>query len=172
MGDLKPQPPLPDIVCSTPPAFCEPTPPQFLRKTLLLAVREGFERLTLRPGEVVGCGYDMVGLYHGEEFGIVGPTEAVAQEIPAILDDLGQPAGTPNSSGRSGQGHVNGCETGEFVFQIGPGSVRVTYRVRWERGLVAELEITVPPATETVAKAAGHELRAQARAVWGDDTEA
>lgn len=162
------EPQLPPDVCSTPPRFWEPTPPQFLRWTLLLAVRDGIERIIFRASKPEGW-YNVVGLCGNEEFGMIPPETAVVQGIPAALDGLGYPDGTAGSSRRPGQGHADGIESGEFVFQVGPGSVRGAYRVRWERKVVAELEITVPLVGEAVARAARHELREHRRAIWGDD---
>ncbi len=138
------------IVTSAPPLYLlEKTPPEFVRFTLLLAVRDGFDRITLRPSEVW---YDMFGRYNGEEFGIIGPTTETAQELPAIIASLGgvQPLKQRASSG-------------EFAFPVGTDSVRGTYRVRWEKGIVAELEIDLPIVDKAVAEAAGHDLRESAR---------
>ena len=137
-----------------PPKFWEPTPPEFLRHTLLLAVRDGFERITLRTGDIEGW-YDMVGLYRGEEFGIIPPTTAVVQAIPAILDGLGHPAELRGCHGESSRGTptvVSRASSCSRSVQARLGA----YCVHWERGIVAELEIIVPLATEAITEAARH----------------
>jgi hypothetical protein len=164
------EPQLSESVCSTPPYFPKLTPAEFLRFTLSMAIRDGFERITVRPGEIEG-GYDMVGLYRGEEFGIVGPSAEAAQEFPAILAGLGQPACDPDEPRRSVQGHADGCASGEFVLPVGSSSVRGDYRVRWERGVVAELEVNLPLATEAVAADARRDMREVVRSAERREAE-
>jgi hypothetical protein len=159
MSVPEPEPQLPatdlegSSITSAPPLYLlEKTPQEFVRFNLLLAVRDGFDRITLRQNDI--C-YDMFGRYNGEEFGIIGPTIEIAQEFPAILASLG---------GVQPLKQRDGSESGEFVFPVGHDSVRGTYRVRWDKGMVAELEIDLPIVERTVAEAAGHDLRESARA--------
>jgi hypothetical protein len=162
IGDEEP------IVERSPPNYSRPTPPVFLRETLLLAVREGFEQIALRAGEVEGW-YDMVGRCRGEEFGILGPTREAAQEFPAILADLGQPASVIDRPRPFGLNDAS--ESGEFVLQVGLSSIRGTYRVRWKQSVVEELEIAVPLANEDVVEAASRDLSASIQGRIVDPTE-
>jgi hypothetical protein len=159
MSVPEPEPQLPatdlegtSITSALPLYLREKTPQEFVRFALLLAVRDGFDRITLRHGDIW---YDMFGRYNGEEFGIIGPTSETAQEFPAILASLGDVQPIRRN---------DGSESGEFAFPVGPDSVCGTFCVRWEKGVVAELEIGLPIVDKTVAEAAGDELRESARA--------
>lgn len=90
-----------------------------------------------------------------------------AQLYPGLLAALGSGDGASGKVRRWVRRRFGGEEAGEFALSVGGGSVSGAYRVRWERGMVAELVITLPSNSALVAAAAGRDLRSLAREVWG-----
>ena len=58
-----------------------PAPPILLRQYLLMAIRDGFDRMTLRPGPYEFW-YDMVGRLEGQEYDMVGPPTRSRARVP------------------------------------------------------------------------------------------
>jgi hypothetical protein len=149
----------------------EPDPPILVRQTLLMAVRDGYYLITLRPGRFE-FSYDMVGRWAGGDEELIGPSAVAAQEFPAVL------------SGYCGPGHRawsrltrwarlrwGGSEAGAFQFPVGRAAAVVEYRVQWAGRVVAELVIGVT-ATDALAVAAHRALWESLPRLPEDEAEA
>jgi hypothetical protein len=130
-----------------------PTPEEFLLGTLLLAVRDGFDRLVFRKGESLsGEAFARAGSAWWE---LVPPENEQLDAFSAELARLEPPA-------RWRDGLVawpRRLRLGRFRLPVGAASVPVAYCVRWEAGRVAEVELFLAIAPE-LAEAAEEELQA------------
>lgn len=133
-------------------------PPVIVRLTLLMAVRDGYDRISLRPRSH-GISYEEVGRREGGDDELIGPSTEVVQEYPAVLAGFcGRRHRVWARLTRWSRRRCGGSEAGAFRFLVGRGNAAVEYQARWAEGIVAELVITVT-ATDTLA-AAAH------RAIW------
>lgn len=135
----------------------EPEPPVLVRQTLLMAVRDGYDRISLRPGPH-GFWYDQVGRWAAGDEELIGPTTEAVQEYPAVLAGFcGRWHRVWARLARWARRRWSGSETGAFQFPVGRGAAGIEYRARWAGGAVAELVITVA-ATDALAVAAHRAL--------------
>src|SRR5262245_8541150 len=118
------------------------TSAQFLRFTILFAIREGCHWVAFRPINEWSC--EMFAGVGADAWELVPPSLEDLQALPRELVRLEAPAARlwhqltgwlwPIRCGR---------RSGGFCYPVGCGSVLVGYRVQWQTGTVAELEITI-----------------------------
>jgi hypothetical protein len=114
------------------------TPDVFLRFTLLLAIRDGSDRVVFRPIDEYSC--EEFAWTAGEQQPMIPPSLDDLQALPAELARL-------ETSGvrwlRRLTRWFRRSWWGSFEYPVGPGVVPVAYRVHWAAGRVAELDITI-----------------------------
>lgn len=141
--------------------LAEPAPRVLVATYLLMAVRDAYDRFRLRPGRTFGPDllgwYDMSGRVAGQEYGVIGPSGAAAQQFPAVLAGFGRRQGAWRRLRRWVRRRSGGSESGQFLFPVGPGTVCVRYRVQWANRVIAALETTVG-AAHGLAEAAHQEF--------------
>jgi hypothetical protein len=133
----------------------EPEPEVLVVTLILMAVRDGYDCYRLRPDT---HWYAMYGRQNGVELEQFGQSFEAAQAFPAVLAGLAGKRGWWPRFRRWVSQRIGGEEGAAFLFPVGNGSVGVEYRVRWARGVVAELDIKVA-ATDALAAAAHRELQ-------------
>src|SRR5262249_46800319 len=119
------------------------TPEGLLRFTLLLAIRDGFDRVVFRPIDAYTC--EVFAWTAGEPQEMIPSSLDDLQALPAELTRL-QPARVRWL--RRLTCWIRRPRRGSFTYPVGPGAVPVTYRVQWKAGRVVELEITLGRAPE------------------------
>ncbi len=125
-------------------------PKHVLHQTLLIAIRDGADQIVCRPDDVYSC--KMFYRVAGQSYKVVPPSLDQLQELTIELARL-EP-GRVRWVRRLIQ-WIRRPRRGNFEYAVGPGSVAIAYRVRWERGRVAELEIKLdlaPTLKEAVEK--------------------
>jgi hypothetical protein len=122
-----------------------------LRRLLLMAVQDGAERYLFRPADEYDC--ELIAWVGGEPFEFVPPPTEGLQAFPKELARLEAPVGRCCRLARWFGRLRSGVQSGAFRYPVGPGSVRVEYRVRWRKGVVSQLELTFSPAPELAEEA-------------------
>lgn len=114
------------------------TPEQFLRYLILVAVRDGSNRVVVRSTAKGGCG--MVYRVAEQSYEMVPPSFDLFQQMPAALARMERKQKRWFSCIGS---FIRRSRQGRFRHPIGAGSVLIAYRTRWEAGRLAELEISI-----------------------------